>query len=430
MSFIIIFEKRFNMYSQNSKFQKNRIITLTMLMAFFAFGLKYTPAYAEDLNGTNYKIEGATVNGGDIQSSTNYSLYTTVNEISGDPFTTSTSYRLNTGTLETFIANTPLIKCFETDTNGSSSCVSGPSYLNSNGMVTVCGYAGCYNSARFEIDTQNNPADTLYGIQISTDNFVADVQQIDGTTGSPKALASQTLADFKTATAWELDTLNIKGLETNTQYWLRISALHGDFTESSYSPIVTATTALPSVQFDIDIATISGLATETAPPYTIAFDADYKLYRGGGVQTPLNQIWLDLNSNSTRGAVIMQRGENGGLYSANQNYTITSITADLATANEGFGLQNYDYSGSNTYCGNVNGGGNGELANVSVLSDYEALSSHSVGVVDTAYSKLYDANGPTMDCRMSLKLKARASLNATADTDYTETLTIIAVPRY
>lgn len=416
-----------NLYSS-----KGTIITLTfiMLTLLFAIGLKYTSVYAEDLNGTNYKIEGATINGGDIQGSANYSLYTTVNEISGDPFTSSTSYRLKTGTLETFVANTPFVKCFETDSNGSSTCVSGPSYLNSNGMVTVCGYSGCYNSARFEIDTQNNPVDTLYGIQISKDNFVTDVQQIDGITGAPKDIANKDLADFKTSTAWEADTLNITGLEPNTQYWIRISALHGDFTESSYSPTVTATTALPSVQFDIDIATGSGLATETIPPYTITFDADNKLYRGGGVQTPLNQIWLDLNSNSIRGAVILQRGKTGGLHSINQNYTIASVTADLATSSEGFGLQNYDYSGSHTYCANIDGSGNGELANISVLSDYQALSSHSVGIVDTSFSKVYDADGPTMDCRMSLKLKARASLNTPVGTDYTETITVITVPRY
>jgi hypothetical protein len=405
---------------------KIKLFALTLLIA----SIGYSPVFAEDLDSTNYTIEGATVSGGDIVDSTNYSLFSTVNEISGDPYANSTSYVLKTGSLETFVANTPLVKCFETDSDGSSDCESGPSYVNTNGLVTVCGYNGCYDSARFEIDTQNNPSDTLYGIQISDDNFSTDIRQIDGTTGAPKSLASKSLSDYKSATSWETDTLNITGLEPYTQYWIRITALHGDFTESTFSPTATATTALPSVQFDIDIATVSGVSTETSSPYAISFDSGFEIYRGGGVQTANNLIWLDLDSNAVQGSVILQNGDNGGLYSTNQNYTIVSATADLATTNEGFGLQNYDYSGTSTYCTNIDGGGNGELANVSVLSNYVASTTHSVGIVDTSYAKVYDADGPISACRMALRLKARASLSATADTDYTETITIVAVPRY
>jgi len=404
------------------------LVSLAILGAIFIF--PRTIINAEDLTSPNYKIEGATISGGDLKTSTNFSLLSTVNELTGNPYAESTLYTVKLGSLETFVANTPKISCFETDSSGSSNCSTGPSYLNSNGLVTICGAPGCYNSARVEIDTQNNPADTLYGIQISEDNFVSDIKQIDGTLLTPKDFANRTITDYKTKTNWESNTLNIKGLKPGTQVWVRITALHGDYTESTYSPVISATTAQPSVDFDIDIAPDSGSSTETGTPYSIAFTGSTRLFSGSSLQTATDLIWLDLSTNAARGSVILEVGDNGGLYSASGPYTIVSATADLSIVSEGFGIQNYDYTGSGEYCSNIDGGGSGELGNLTVTADYAAPTLNSVGIIDTDFSKLYDGNAPLLDCRTALKVKAKASANAIAASDYTETITLIAVPRY
>jgi hypothetical protein len=410
-----------------NKIQKHLLQTFIFIGVFTLIS---TTTKAEDLTSPNYKIEGATLSGGDLATSTNFSLTSTISEITGNPYQDSSLYTAKLGSLETFIANTPRVKCFETDTDGSSDCESGPTYLNTNGIVTVCGFPGCYNKARFEIDEQDNPTDTLYGIQISEDNFVADVRQLDGTLGTLKEVGLRDISDYKTKASWESSTINIEGLPTNTQLWIRISALHGNFTESTFSPIVSATTVYPSVDFDIDIDDASGVATESSPPYTISFQGDTTLFRGGSLQTADDLIWLDLSTNANRGAVILEVGENGGLDSSSSPYLISSATDNLSIVPEGFGLQNFDHTGTDSYCNYMSGGGSGELGNILVETDYSAPTDHSVGIVSTSYSKVYDGDSPLASCRVAMKAKAKASTSAIAASDYTETITIIAVPRY
>lgn len=214
---------------------------------------------AYEVDSANYKLTGVTTSGlGGISESSNYSLISNTGQISADPRNYSASYRINQGPSEAFRAAQVSIQCFETDTDGTTNCTSGPTELLSGGMVALCGGTGCYDRARFEIEPYTNPNDTLYTIQISTDNFSSDIKCINASTFHPQELSSCDINDFRTETFWEDEDFNILGLQADTTYYIRVSALHGDFTQSEYSQILSATTSIPYLFFDIDIATQQG----------------------------------------------------------------------------------------------------------------------------------------------------------------------------
>jgi hypothetical protein len=389
------------------------------LYLFIPFSPTITLGY--EANSTNYKLTGVTTSGlGGIFESTNYSLISNTGQISADPRNYSTSYRINQGPSEAFIAAQPTVKCFETTTNGTTNCTSGPTELLSGGMVALCGSTGCYNKARFEIEEYTNPSDTLYTIQISEDNFVSDVRCISGSTFMPTSLSNCDINDFRTKEYWETEVFNIKGLDANTQYYIRISALHGDFTQSDYSAISSATTSMGFVEFDIDIATSSGYTVESSPPYSVSFSGDDRLIPGAGAVTAPNLVWFDLLTNAEGGVAIINEGENGGLYSSTTTETITSSNLDLdGDLAEGFGLQNY-YIGydSSTYLGTI-----------TATTNYSG-SGNVVGEVLTDARKIYDANGPINSGRMGLYLKARAGEGRSSATDYSEFIIFVSVGRY
>lgn len=380
---------------------------------------------AEDLKSNNYKIVDATVNSsGETLNSSSYKTVTAIGDFSSNPRYYSNSYQTKGGTPELFTANTPKVLCFETTTDGTSNCSNGPSYLNTNGMVTVCGKFGCYDKARVEIDTQNNPSDTKYSIEISTDNFSSDVEVIDPTSRLPKDASNKTSDDFITADEWhDYDNshstnwthgYNIQGLKPNTQYWVRITALNGDLTESSPSPTSTSSTTEPTLSFDIDIANSSQSTTETTPPHKINM-----FLIPDTVVTADDTIWQDISSNITNGIDITVQGQYGGLYNSNSNHTITSQTVDLNTVSEGFGLQK-----SSTTQSYDSTAGTGALAEISTVSDYNTVGTN-VGKVETSTNNIFYTNGPLYNGKTDTLIKARAT-NTTPQGTYTETITFYA----
>ncbi|KUK76567.1 MAG: transmembrane(s)protein [candidate division WS6 bacterium 34_10] len=262
-----------------------------------------------------------------------------------------------------------------------------------------------------------NPSDTLYAVEISTDNFVSDIRYIDGSTNEPKN--DLTLNDFRTKTTWEADTFNILGLQEGTEYSIRIIALHGDFTQTEEGPPASATTGGASSSFDIDIADNSGYTVETDPPFNITFTGENALLAGAGSVIADNLVWMDAETNGSGGFAIVQRGQNGGLYSSTLSTQINSVNGNLDSLSEGFGLQNY-------YIDYATGTG---LGTITAETNYSGSASN-VGIVDTDWNKVYDSNGPTVSGRMALYLMARASSDKQGATDYEESITFILVPRY
>ena len=588
---------------------------------------------AEELDSTNFKIVDITTQGGGTTKSTNYSALLTTGESISDPTLYSTNYKMTADPASAFRPAVPTVSCFETATDGYSNCTTGPAGLSTGGMVSLCGGAGCYDRARFEIgdapyqyDTSlpnlvsywpmdettgniatdvkgsndgtvsgttiidgkyrkarkfngtsdyiqvpsghgllntditvsmwiyptswtnqthialvtsrttnvnglmffilsqgnlnfdwgnsssnnrwntgyqpplnewthivfsrdssgrylyvngsfknmtsnaggpttanttlrfgsdtissqyfyqgemdeilifnsalslsevedlykstrptGNPSDTLYAIQISEDNFSSDIRYIDGSTYNPKEFSAHNLNDFRTKSQWESDTYNILGLSQGTQYYLRIVALHGNFTQTEVGPIETATTAGASSFFDIDIAGTSGTSAETNPPFSIAFTGENSLLAGAGTVVADNLIWMDAETNGFGGFAIIQRGDNGGLYSATKSALIESATGNLDTLNEGFGLQNYYINYNSSSSGTI-----------TAMTNYSGSISN-VGIVYTEWNKIYDADGPIVDGRMALYLMARANAQKQGATDYNETITFVFVPRY
>src|SRR5574344_1604836 len=118
-------------------------------------------------------------------------------------------------------------------------------------MVAICGKGGCYHKARFELTPNGNPSDTLYTVALSKDNFTNDIKYIDGATFLPESATNHNINDFRTETYWETEVFNIQGLMASTLYYVRISALSGDFTQSDYSTAASTTTGAGNIFFDI-----------------------------------------------------------------------------------------------------------------------------------------------------------------------------------
>ncbi len=375
---------------------------------------------AAELDSTGYKIVGATTKGGAIlgTASGDYSALLEVGRISNDPRNYSTNYKMFTSPEEAFLPAVPEISCFETTTSGSSNCTTGPSQLSTGGMVAICGPSGCYSKARFEIDINENPTDTLYAVMISTDNFVSDIKYVDGNNFWPETQSTHNLSDFLTKTDWETPDFNIQGLQTNTTYYIRAFALHGDFTQTEPGPIVNATTSAGSVFFDIDIADEFGVSEETTPPHNTNFTGVYELIGGSAAITAEDRIWLDAGTNSQGGFAVVIRGINGGLKSNTTGQIIVSATIDLDTASDGFGLQS-EYINQDSYS---------YLGVISATSDYSG-SGNSVGIVSTNATKVYESSTPIYNGRMALKVIAKPGTDKTPATDYQETIYFLLIPR-
>ena len=392
--------------------KKNIYLLSVAVSVLITFVIPIT-VLAEDLDSTNYKIVGATTEGGGTATSSNYNVLLGTQSISSNPQIYSTSYRADSGPQAPFTPAVPTASCFETTTSGSSNCVSGPQELTNGGMIAICGGDGCYNRARFEIDSKGNPSDTLYAVMISKDNFASDIQYIDSSSFTPEGLSTHNIGDFMTKNDWESQTFNIQGLSSNTTYYIKIFALKGDFTQTDAGPVSSATTAQGSVYFDIDIAGQGQTTAESNPPYSISL----QLIGGSAPTTATNRIWMDAESNTQGGFAIIMNGLHGGLYSTSTSQLLPSSTANLDLVSSGFGLQS-EYTSSNTL-----------LSSISTETNY-AGTNNSVGIISTTPNRIYQANGPVSEGRMALKIIAKPGTSYTAASDYQETISLIFVPRY
>jgi hypothetical protein len=377
---------------------------------------------AYQIESPNYKIVGISTTGGDISQtgSGNYSVLTSLGGISNNPRNYSSSYSIYSSPEHAFLPAVPEVGCFETTSDGTTECLTGLAELTSGGMVALCGTGGCYDRARFEIITNDNPSDTLYAVMISEDNFVSDLRYIDSTTFKPESYSTHNLNDFMSKEDWENETFNIQGLDSNITYHIKIFALKGDFTETEPGPSKDATTASGSVYFDIDIGGENQTDIETSPPYNIYFVGEYELIGGSAPISAGDYIWMDAETNSQGGFAIIVNGKNGGLKSDTTSQIIESVTANLDSVSSGFGIQSsyIAYSTATTFLGSI-----------SSMPNYSG-SINTVGIVSTSPTKVYDADGPIVDGRMSLKLIARPGIDKIPSTDYEEEIFLVFVPRY
>lgn len=403
--------------------KKFALLFLTVLV----INLLPIKSFAQDLDSTTYRLvapsTGETANG--IQNSGNYSALTDSSPVD-DFTTTSTTYQARGGTATGIEANVPSVSCFETVSS------SGTCSLGVNGMQEVCSSPGCYDRAKFKINTNSNPADTRYAVQISTSStFTSNVWYLDPVSRSIKSTLN--LSDFVYQCDWEGTALasycgstnttfqryNIFGLVPGTTYYLRIAALHGNtlsgsYTQSAWSTAASSTTANTSINLDVDIATST--AGSSSAPYIINIGT----MSPNVVTTSTNYIIFRLTSNAVSGIVMNIKGTNGGLQ--NGANLIANVNADLAS-NVGYGLKNDSSTNSASFSLIIG------TINVSTTpSDFSSgAPTDRVGSPTTSFVTLFTSGGAPLHAGVSgYRVKAKPDLTK-APGNYSETLTYIPV---
>jgi len=342
-------------------------------LGIFAFIIFVIPA------STNYKLINFSFGGGGTSNSTspNYALQGIIGELNSTKLT-GASYKLGPGLIFSEQSNVPGAPTFENTGNW-------------------------YNKLHVVINTSNNPSDTKFALAISTDDFVSDIRyvQSDNTVGTTLGLE-----DYQTYASWGgASGFFVIGLLPNTTYYIKAKAMHGKFTETDFGPVSSASTVNPSINFDIDV---SATDTKTDPPFTITFP---DLVANTVVDSP-QKVWVDFATNAESGGYVYVYGQNGGLHSTTQSFTITSVTGDLSSLSQGVGAQ----SASATQ---TSGGP------LTALTPYNGTN-QSVGIIDSAIRPIYSSNSPVVGGRASFVIKAKSSSITPVADDYTETLTVIA----
>lgn len=319
-------------------------------------------------------------NGGGTTGTSNYSLEGLAGELSGQRSVTS-NYGLRPGLLGTQLANLP----------------DAPTWQNTGDW---------YNKLQLIIDESGNPGDTTYAVAISTDNFVTTrYVQSDSTIGS--ALGPE---DFRDYASWGGGSgMFVIGLTPDTNYSVKVKARQGEFSETGFGPVVSASTSQASIVFDIDIASSD---VETAAPYNLAFGT---VSPDTIIDSP-ERIWLDISSNAESGAYVYIVSDNNGLFSSTSGHTISAATGDLSLLQEGIGAQNSSVA--------VSGGG--PLAAASPFNG----SSNSIGAVDGQFRQLLQSTSPLSDGRASFLLKLKTSGSTPAAPDYIDVYTLIATAAF
>ena len=263
-----------------------------------------------------------------------------------------------------------------------------------------------YNKLHFIIDTGSNPSDAKFAIAISTDDFATTSRLSKINTIGPTLGAE----DYQTYTLWGSGTgEDVVGLTPSTTYKIKVKAIHGDFTESAYSATATAATVGAQLSFDIDVSSID---EETGSPYAV----DFGSVPAGTVTDAPDKVWFDFATNANNGGNIYVYSQNGGLNSTAVSYTISSATADLSSASEGFGAKSDSASQSS----------GGPL---SALSPYNGAGSN-VGILNSSIREIYTTSAAVVGGRTSFVLKAKSQTLTPQATDYTETITAIAAGNF
>ncbi len=330
--------------------------------------------FAVALSSGSYKLPsyGYGSGGTSNATSTNYGLNATTGQVSSGQ-ASGTTYKAGAGQQNAQQAHVP--------------------------TIALTNPANYYNRLKFVITPGDNPSDTLFSIAISSDGFTTTQYiQSDNTIGATRPLSA-----YQTYAAWGGGSGGlVLGLQSSTTYSVKVNAFQGRFTETAYGPVSTAATVNPSITFDIDV---SATNSETAAPYSSSLGN----LLPATVVTGSQLVWIDLDTNAVSGASVYVRSANGGLKSANNNYTISSATTNLASASTGYGAQGASVAQSS----------GGPL---SISSPYN-VSSQNVGVLNTTATEIFASTTAINGGRGSLYILAKAAAQTPAANDYTDTLT-------
>jgi hypothetical protein len=333
--------------------------------------------FAAAPTSTNYTLQNYDFGtGGGAGSSTSYNLHGNTNGANG-PAGTSTTYKAAPGLAATIDKNVPI--ALLTNPDGSN------------------------NRLHLTIDPQNNPSDTKYAIAISIDNFTStQYVQSDNSVGT--VLGSE---DRQTYAAWGgASGFWIVGLAQNTSYSVKIKAMQGNYTESTYGPVASAVTAVLSLSFSVATTLTS------TPPFNVSFSS----ITPGSVYSANADSSLSLSTNAQFGGSIYAYGQQSGLHSSTRSYTLNSTTADLSSAASGYGAQV-------TTASQASGGP------LSAIAPYNGVS-NNVGVISTTIQSILSTPAPITNGSATVRFKAKTDYTAPSATDYTDTITFVAAMNY
>ena len=341
------------------------LLTSSVLSLFFA-----TP-----LSSTNYTLKAYDLGGGSGSgSSTSYKLDGTAGGVSGAA-ATSTNYNLIPGsppTKNAYVPSTPTL------TNPSTE----------------------YSRLLLVLNTSNNATDTIYAIAISSDDF-STTQYVKADTSIGSSLA---FSDYQTYASWGgASGFWITCLSPSTTYKVKVKAMQGDFSETAYGPATGGVaTVTPSLSF--------GLATNPAagPPYSLAFTS----LTYGVVTSATRTAELSLSSNAVYGGNIYVYGQNSGLTSVSQSYTLSSATTDLATASGGYGAQ----------VGSVGQSSGGPIAASSPFNGAD----DNIGILSASKQAIAQTSNAITGATVSVSFKAKSSGETPPASDYSDTITFLA----
>lgn len=316
--------------------------------------------------------------GTESSSSTNYAVDGTAGTQAGAPASSAT-YSLKSGENPTQDANvTPK-----------------PTLTNPDGY---------YDRLKLVLNTGGNPTDTVYLIAISSDNFATTrYVQTDNSIG-----ASYTILNYQSYTSWGgASGFYIMGLAQGTTYEVKVRPMQGKFSEAAYSPKSDAVATLtPSLSFGI-ATTLAG-----SPPFLVGFAslAPNSIFAGDADGT------LSLSSNAKLGGTVYIKSLNGGLKSNRAGFTLASATADLSAATTGYGAQV-------TSATQTTGGPFASIA------PYNG-SANNVGALSTVLQPILLSSNPVFGASATVRFKAKTTFTTPAETDYTDTVTVVAAMNY
>lgn len=405
--------------------KKLLIITISTIFFLLVFPVK---VFAQELSSQNYKIIDPIVDsGGGVSTSTNFDLLASLGNATSDSRLVSGSYAVGTGFPNGIQANVPVILCAESNTDSADTdCINFPT--PNNGAQGICGTPGCYDRIKLEIDSQNNPLDTLYLVSItdtdtSTEYFLQSTNTIATTfdINDYMTICEIEGIDLRAGSGCEdsgdpdwnenLQEANVLNLTPGTTYDIKVRALNGDFTESPWSIVTSVTLEYPALSFDIDIADSGGVNAETPPLYSIDL---------GVLQTTTttanDRIWLDLNTNISEGFSTYVKDLNSGLL--NGAITIPSTSEDL----------DIDSGGDGGYGLKTETATEDALGPLQEDPTYSTAGANEVGGLSPTQELIFFTNtsggnvGPVTNGRASLMVKARIPSGILAGT-YEDTIT-------
>lgn len=237
--------------------------------------------------------------------------------------------------------------------------------------------------------TSTYPTDVTFAIEIATtSNFTSpNYIQTGGVLGASPFY--QSYASWGGASGSFIVNLN-----PSTTYYVKVAAMQAKYTNTEFGPSASLATVAPSIAF-------------TVSPNSVSLGS----LLAGLVVTSSN-VTFGLTTNAGSGGNVYVSGTNNGLHSTTNGYTISSLTGNLASNSEGFGLQG---TGSSQTSGGP----------FTINSPYNG-SANNVGIENTSFAQLFSSANPITSGSATMDIQAKSATGDPAGSDYSEILNFIA----